>query len=257
MKRLLTVTFILTLLLVMLSSPALAATYDVVVERAVGASSDDCMVFYDGVTWQFGMTMESVQAGCYGTSYQRMQSGMRFANIDVPRDATIVSAYLYLYSSYDDSSVVETEIWGEDVNNAATFTTYANFYDRNPTSTAVYWSVDAWTKNVWYESPNIKSVVQEVVNRSGWNEGNAMVLFWGSPNAVGGGRRAATSYEADKDRAAELYIKYSTSQYTEDTAVDIDEAVVVVILLAVAYCEVWWYLKKCMESKHVSYTEPS
>jgi len=221
MKKLFPIALVLALLLAMLSSPASAATYDVIAERIVEASSDDCLTFYDGADWQFSTTAKSVQAGCYGTSYLRMQSGMCFTDIDVPRGATIVSAELYLYSSYDDSGTVISEIRGEDVNSAGTFTTYANFRDRSRTSTKISWSMDAWTKGEWYESPNIKVVIQEIVNRSGWDEGNAMVIFWGCPSAIVGGRRSAASYDADEDKAARLYIKYSTSQYPESDVNDV------------------------------------
>ena len=208
------VALMLVLLLVLTPLSASAATY-ITIERAVVGSSDDIMVFWNGTSWQTGA---QPQAGYYDASYQKIQSGMRFTDVDIPQGATITSAVLRLYSIYSDSGVVTSEIRGEDANNAITFTTYTDFLDRSRTSTTVSWSVGAWTAGMWYESPDIKVVVQEIVNRYGWDEGNAMVLFWGSPNATSGGRRAAAGYEAGEDKAVRLIIKYTTSQSSLDTS---------------------------------------
>jgi len=220
-----TITLAILLLLLMPLTPAFAATSSV--DRQVSSPSDDCITYWNGASWQFLYTgaVYHPQVGYGGPTYQKMQSGMRFVDIAIPREAVITAAYLSLCAnSTDPSPNVSTTIRGEYTSSTTTFTDYANFQSRSRTTASVEWPVEAWTKDTWYESPSIKAVVQEIVNRVDWSRGDDITIFWGSPNAVSGTRRAAYSYDQDAGRSAQLHIEFTSSGYTSSDG-ELDELV--------------------------------
>ncbi len=97
-------------------------------------------------------------------------------------------------------------ITGEDADSA---TVYGgadfNISGRSYTTAIVPWSsVPAFTAiNETHLTPDLASVVQEVVNRSGWCGGNAMNF-----KLQGTGLRLAKSYETDPSQAAYLRVQY-------------------------------------------------
>jgi hypothetical protein len=55
-------------------------------------------------------------------------------------------------------------------------------------------------------TPDISSIIQEVVDRSGWSSGNSLVLI-----ITGSGERVAESYNGDRNGAPLLHVEYSSS----------------------------------------------
>ena len=106
--------------------------------------------------------------------------GGRFVGVDIPQGATIESAYFNIRARSSDSSTgVKSKLRGEDSDNAVTFTDYDNYSARPRTSAVVYWDdIPPWTAGVVYTSPNIKTIIQEIVDRPNWVAGNDLVIFW-------------------------------------------------------------------------------
>lgn len=61
------------------------------------------------------------------------------------------------------------------------------------TSASPWNSIEHWTASVAYTSPNIKSIVQEIVNRPGWASGNSMLLVCRDNASSYSGYRAGNS----------------------------------------------------------------
>jgi uncharacterized repeat protein (TIGR01451 family) len=125
------------------------------------------------------------------------QVGMRFNTIDVPKGATITNAYITFRAVAGDSPATNTgatslTIRGQAADNPATFTTATNNISSRPTTTAsVAWpAVAPWTTGTDYSTPNLNTVVQELVDRSGWVSGNSMVFI-----VTGSGSRSAESWD--------------------------------------------------------------
>jgi subtilisin family serine protease len=173
---------------------------EVTVEYQVAASADDAW------TMRFGgsqyLTGDSL---CVGTS----TAGMRFTNIPIPQGTAIKSATLSICSyTYGMTSAVEAKIRAEAADNPADLTG-RRVSTLSGTSASQVWNWDggaSWTANTWYESPDIRQIIQEVVDRPGWTPGNAMVILY-----------AGASYEDDRrfwafdgapDKAARLKITY-------------------------------------------------
>jgi hypothetical protein len=133
--------------------------------------------------------------------------GLRFQGLQIPRGATITEAYIEFET--DETNMMPTSVtfYGEASDNASAFSErYYDLSDRPQTNESVTWEIPAWNQvDEKHRSPDLRAIVQEVVNRSGWNPGGSMVFTIG-----GTGRRAAESYEGEAAAAPLLHITYTT-----------------------------------------------
>ncbi len=53
------------------------------------------------------------------------------------------------------------------------------------------------------QTPDIASVIQEIVDRGGWNSGNSLVII-----ITGTGTRTAEAYDGDQAGAPLLHVEY-------------------------------------------------
>lgn len=204
------------------NSATTTATYQ------VSASADD------GYTWS--ATEQDISSGylmigddrTYTAPYY--MSAMRFTNVDAPRNAQIVDARLKISSI---SEGFRGQIYG--VIQAETADDATDFSSRyigaiGKTTAATDWDhKSAWPANTYYTSPDISSVIQEVVGRPGWNSGNSISIFY-STRADSGKSRMFGSFESGAGFAAVLEITcetYSISGYIKTSDNTPIEAVVV------------------------------
>lgn len=137
--------------------------------------------------------------------------GMRFNNINIPNGATISNAHVQFTTGEVSTGSVNLTVKAQDVDNASTFTSSAyNISSRSLTSAQVSWSPAEWNTvgeaSSNQKTPDIKNVIQEVVNRSGWSNGNSIALII-SGNS--GNRRCAESYKGSSTKAPLLHIEYT------------------------------------------------
>jgi hypothetical protein len=188
-------------------------------DKRIAASTDDCVYEQKYAATDLFVTNSNIYAGGFDNDYNREGAGLRFTGINIPKNAVITNAYLTFVDKYGrQTGVCNTRIAGEAVDNPATFSTKENFISRksNQTSAVVDWD-GTWTDapESVHNSPNISSVVQELVNRSGWNSGNSMVLFWNdfdnrSLYPSGPGNRLPYSYDNSTTKAPLLHVEYVT-----------------------------------------------
>ncbi len=181
--------------------------------RVVG-STNDCRWIQVPNTWGTAVTAQDV--GAHNGSNYRYGGGMRFQNVTIPGEAEITEAYLTLRAAGGFGSNCNTRISGDDTDDAATFGTQANFSTRwNARTTArVDWDAIApWVPGSYYDSPDIKDIIQEIVDRGGWNSGQDIAIFWDdfddrSPHA--GNRKWAYSWDQSPGTAPLLVVTYTT-----------------------------------------------
>ena len=103
---------------------------------------------------------------------------LRFASIPVPRGAVVRSAVLRLFGvTYTDEDI-QIEYRGEaDDHSAPIGGERYGLTSRVPTSAFVSDAPPPWRRGEWNDSPDLRSIVQEIVSRPGWRSGNAMTLF--------------------------------------------------------------------------------
>lgn len=141
-------------------------------------SSDDCEQENDEIDTPYD---DDLDAGWEGAPEDQniLTTGLRFRDILIPQGATIDSAFIMVWSHEGKSTEDEAEItiWAEATDHAETFNETDLITDRTPTSAKVKWTVaEEWV--IWqpYKTIDIAPVIQEVVNRSGWEAGNAIAL---------------------------------------------------------------------------------
>ncbi|MDH5325354.1 MAG: PilC/PilY family type IV pilus protein [Gammaproteobacteria bacterium] len=135
-------------------------------------------------------------------------NGLRFSNILINQGTTILEADLTFVASADDTVASNVFIQGEAADNSLAFVSNNNnITDRALTTASVNWVPGNWIAGESYTSVDIKSVVQEIVNRTGWAPGNNLTLIQTADN----GSRRARSFNNQPADAALLRIKVQNS----------------------------------------------
>jgi hypothetical protein len=145
----------------------------------VAVSSDDAEQENDKMD---SLHDDDIDAGWEGDPEDRniLTAGLRFRNLTLPKGAVIDSAFIVLYSHEGKSveDVAKLTFVGDANDNAPTFTIDSLIDKRARTAANVRWTVaEEW--KIWqpYRTPDLKSIVQEVVNRPGWKSGNALAFI--------------------------------------------------------------------------------
>jgi len=187
----------------------------------VSASSDDCHVTNE--TLSISLTANTVRVGYDSQVDSTYDAGLRFTNVGIPRGAKINSAYLTLVAYATQTAEATANIKGEASDNAATFSTYSDFTGRPRTSAVVSWAMPSTSADASYNTPDISSIIQEIVNRAGWNPGNALVIFL---EYASGAYRTWYSYDGDPTKAAILTVTFTV--LLDDSGLGEDLASVVI-----------------------------
>ena len=140
---------------------------------------------------------------------KHVRSWYRVLNVQVPKGATIIAAFFKPRANFFNAAQVpKTKIYGIDEGNTATFD--ADPDGRALTTASVDWDPVRWEHRVWRRSPNLKTIIQEIVNRGDWAKGNALGLKWDNDGSPVGNNYFADAYAYDWSAAfgAELQIVY-------------------------------------------------
>jgi len=112
-------------------------------------------------------------------------AGLRFQNISIPQDATIDSAFV-VFCSHEGKSAEDTAkitIYGEASDNAQTYNLEELITSRPATAASVYWQIqEEWGLWEFYRTPDLKTIIQEIVDRPGWAWGNSLALVMTGQN---------------------------------------------------------------------------
>lgn len=139
--------------------------------------------------------------------------GMRFRSVAIPQGATINSAYLEFETDETDSDATSLMIFGENVDDANQFgTSDDDISDRPKTSASTNWSPSAWNSvNELHQTPDIATIIKEIVDRPGWSTGNDLVIIIepGGSCTNSDCERTAESHDGTSSEAPLLVIDYS------------------------------------------------
>jgi len=131
--------------------------------------------------------------------------GLRFNNITIPQGVTITSADIQFTAKNSHSADTDLLIEVQDIDNAPAFVNVAgDLTDRTMSPVSQAWNnVESWTGGGVYYSPGLSTLMQDMVDRSGWTTGNSMVF---KITGSAGDRRRAWSYNGNSAAAAILHI---------------------------------------------------
>ncbi len=179
----------------------------------VGAAADD-VTHRTTTSHFFSATGTSLLIGNYNGSIKGYGMSARFTSVTIGQGDTIDLATMTFTTALGDSGeVCKAVIDAEDEDTGTAPTTDADWDNETKTTAAVAWDpIPAWpTVDAEHVTPEIKTVIQELVDRGSWASGNAMNLFL-HDEALGSdasSRRWVVAYESNSAKAAKLDITFT------------------------------------------------
>lgn len=147
--------------------------------------------------------------------------GLRYDNVTIPTGSSISKAHLEFYvDEINTADAVNLYITAEDVVDAPVITSTSFLSTKNYVSGGILWdSIKPWsTLNLSgpnQQSPDISSVIQSVINKTGWTGGNAILIGLIDPNTISypgysanNSKRVAQTFDKNPARATKLVITY-------------------------------------------------
>jgi len=146
---------------------------------SIPVSSDDAEQENDEIDALFD---DDIDAGWEGDDGDAniLTAGMRFQNLAIPQGATIDSAFIIVHSheAKTELDVADLTIGAEATDNAETFNDSVLIDSRTLTGAQINWVVDVpWGLWTPHRTPDLKDLVQEVIDRPGWEAGNALAFI--------------------------------------------------------------------------------
>jgi hypothetical protein len=175
-------------------------------EWQVGLATHDGFIFPSSLA-----TVNQVRCGT-ASGIGALEPFLYFGTVNLPGSASITAAYIKITAYNAKTGTLTMDIYGEDADDPAVVTTYADYNSRARTTATEPWSPEDFTLGVVYNSADISSIIQEIVDRPGWSTGNAMQFFV-EYNSSGGqnNERQFRSVDTNPDDAPVLYVEYNSS----------------------------------------------
>jgi type IV pilus assembly protein PilY1 len=145
------------------------------------------------------------------------ESGLRFSKVEIPQGTTIISAKLtFTGSSTDTSTKPNWVIEGELATNSATFdaATASGISGRTHSAASVNFTAPNTTADTNFDTNDIKTVVQEIVNQAGWCGGSPMTFFITENGGPTGDTRTLHSYDSNPSFAPQLEVTFDNATAT-------------------------------------------
>ena len=147
-----------------------------------------------------------------GSEYDYRKGYFRFQNINISQGTTIQSAFFK--PIYKNSSWTSTmKMVGTDVDNVSAPSLAGDGNTSLHTSAIVEWANPPSHSTNYQTSPDIKTIIQEIVDRSGWSAGNAIMIqsYYDAAGYANNSRQArswddTSSGASQGDYAAQLVI---------------------------------------------------
>ena len=172
----------------------------------ISSGGDDAEEFSWGEMYLDSTDLELVYEDYFVTD---QKVGLRFTNIGIPKSAKISNAYLQFTADELNTRDTNLTIYSELTSNSTSFaTTVNNISGRTKSASSVAWqNILAWQlineSSDKQKTPNISTLVQEIVNLSDWQSGNSMSFL-----VEGSGRRVVYSFEGSSSKAPLLYVEW-------------------------------------------------
>lgn len=138
-----------------------------------------------------------------------VNSAFRFRNVEIPAGATITSCFLRFFANGSESgNDVNVNIFFNDEDDAVAPTSHNDFDSKSRTTAFVAWdSIEAFVNEQQHDSPDLSSVLQEVIDRPGWVSGNDVMVIIEDDGSTYGAYRDTYGYYANYE--AELHLEWT------------------------------------------------
>jgi hypothetical protein len=138
-------------------------------------------------------------------------SGFRFENVDIPKDATIKSAYIRFTVDGYYTGLKHVQIRGEVIESPSTYSLDSTPKDREAlTDASVIWTIkDDWNYFTQRNTPDIRSIIQEIVNQEYWESSQPISIIFTNADPGSTSHRRVVGYEREEAQfVAHLVITY-------------------------------------------------
>ena len=130
-------------------------------EVQIAASNNDGYIYSGGYN-------KTEANNYYGRTTVSVNYWLLFSNVTIPAGATINSAVIRHVASQNQSGTTcKEKIYAEAADNPSYPTSESDYNSRTKTTAYVSWTLGSWTAESTYDSVDISTVMQEIVNRSG------------------------------------------------------------------------------------------
>lgn len=126
-----------------------------------------------------------------GSSGKATITGLRFPGLNIPKNAEVISAFIELHGGRNsDTSTASLTFRAEAAGNPASYASTTSFLTGRVatpglTSSSVPWSPPNSAVDTKLTTPDLKTIVQEIVNRSDWVPKNAISFIVTGSNTTG------------------------------------------------------------------------
>lgn len=178
--------------------------------KRIDATIRDLDHTFDGATW----TVDQDTAWNLGNPGAVTRNiGLRFTGVNVPKNATINSAKItFIASGTQSNTGMNLRIKGVAEDNTSEFVLSPESSARTRTKTT---AVVSWTgtinqtNGVGLDTPDISTIISEIVSRAGWASGNALAIYLYDNGSTSGQYISVDEYGDDTTHAALLTIDYT------------------------------------------------
>lgn len=176
------------------------------IEHRIEAGADDGHVDQTASTFNDNHASGVIMGNA--TIFGPREAWYRWPDVAIPAGASVSNAYIEFVATSTQSGTVNLVIYGEDADDPAAPSDVADYNSRTRTGGSVLWTPAAWTSGQSYQTDDISTIIQEIVNRGGWAFSQAMQLF---VEFVSGSNqsRIAESHENSASEAALLHVEYA------------------------------------------------
>jgi len=174
----------------------------------IASNGDDAKVFILDSSFEISPEGSMIQMG---NANDGIYWGLfRWDGLLIPKGATIFSAYVTLTSTDDYmNETCRLAISADASDDSPVFDSFEDVTGRLTGAKSVSFVVPTTLSGVVYNTPNLASVIQEVIDRPGWASGNAISLFFEDDGSDAWALRGVSDFGGFPAAAAVLTIQYS------------------------------------------------
>ena len=137
-----------------------------------------------------------------------------FPGITIPAGATIDAAYISVRARSTASGTVAARIYAEDAASPERVDDAGDITAKTKTTNYVDWTPSGWSSGDWYNSPSIKTIIQELVDSYTYSSSPIQLLIVNNGSAESAYRKIS-DYSDSPAYAAKLHIEYTVTYTLE------------------------------------------
>jgi len=163
----------------------------------------------DGL-WYSGGFDDSDSGFYLGNAGIAIHSFCRFPSVTIPQGSTIDSCFIRIKSNGAYSvTVVDTDVYFADADDQAAPTNEGECNGLSLTGGVAWDGIGSWSNDVQYDSPELKTILQTVIDRGGFSSGNAIVAVIKDGGSSGSAYRAGHDFGWTPSGCVELHITWT------------------------------------------------